>query len=71
MLEPLDEAVLVDVFDGAGAEARVEEGLVDGPFAPTNSTNFRTCKQDIVRWLNYKWLWVYCEDVQLGSLTDY
>ena len=37
--QPLEEAVLVDELDGAGADAGVEEGPLGGALAPTHATN--------------------------------
>ena len=37
--EPLEEAVLVDELDGAGADAGVEEGPVGGPLAAAHAAN--------------------------------
>ena len=37
--EPLKEAFLVDVLDGAGADAGVEQGPVGGPLAAANPTD--------------------------------
>lgn len=38
----------MNVFDGTGTEARIEEGLVDSSFTPTNSTNFRIYKRNLI-----------------------
>jgi hypothetical protein len=48
VFEPFDEAILMNVFDGTGTEARIEEGLVDSSFTPTNSTNFRIYKRNLI-----------------------
>ena len=45
MFEPFDEAVLVNVLDGTGTEARIKKWLVRSSFAPTNSTNFNYKKK--------------------------
>ena len=37
--EPLEETFLVDVLDGAGADAGVEQGPVGGPLATAHPTN--------------------------------
>ncbi len=36
--QPLEEALLVDVLDGPGADARVEEGTVGGGLATAHAT---------------------------------
>ena len=46
MFEPFDEAVLVDVLDGTGTEARIKKWLVSSSFTPTDSTNFN-CKKGV------------------------
>ena len=39
VIEPLEEAVLVDELDAAAASARVSERVVDVPGIPTDPTN--------------------------------
>ena len=39
VIEPLEEAVLVDELDAAAARARVSERVVDVPCIPTDPTN--------------------------------
>ena len=42
--QPLEETFLVDEFDGAGADTRMEQGPVRGGFASTNTAN--VCKKE-------------------------